>query len=319
MMPEQQKACPSCGETVEAGWRICPVCETSLTGLKCPGCGMPVKENWKRCPGCELRLVCGTCGGRLPAADGRCPACSKGAEPTAGPDADGAWTEPVTGIEFVRIPGGEFLMGDTFGEGIENEQPVHGVRVSGFYMAKTCVTQFQWGRLMAENPSRFSGENHPAENMTLAQVHEFVERLCEASGGRRFALPTEAQWEFAARSGGKEELYAGGDNVNAVAWYAENSDGATRPVAGRTPNGLGLFDMSGNVWEWCRDTFRKDAYEVHRSFDPMIEDSGAEQVIRGGSWNLDAWSARCARRFSIRAEDKGPGLGFRLVLEEPDP
>ena len=313
-MSDEEKTCPNCGEPVEAGWRICPACETSLSGLACPGCGRPVKENWKRCPECEVRLLCRGCGGRLSTTDEKCPACAGQAKKKASAGINGQWTEPVTGMEFLYVPAGGFLMGDTFGEGIESEQPVHGVRLAGFYMAKTCVTQFQWDRLMAENPSRFTGKQLPVENVTLFQVQDFIDRLCAASAGRQFALPTEAQWEYAARSGGKEERYAGGDSIDAVAWYAENSDGRPHPVGGRAPNGLGLHDMSGNVWEWCRDSFRKDAYELHTDQDPLVEDPDSERVIRGGSWNLDAWSARCARRFSFRPGDKGPGLGFRLVL-----
>jgi formylglycine-generating enzyme required for sulfatase activity len=316
-MTDQQKQCPSCGEPVAEGWKVCPACEASLSGLTCYGCGRPVKENWKRCPECEARLLCRTCGGRLSTADGKCPVCTGQAEETAAGDPDARWTDPATGMEFIYVPGGEFLMGDTFGEGIESEQPVHGVRLSGFYMARTCVTQFQWDRLMAENPSRFPGKNQPVENVTLYQVQDFVDRLAAASNGRQLALPTEAQWEYAARSGGKEELYAGGDSIDAVAWYAENSDAKPHPVAERAPNGLGLYDMSGNVWEWCRDAYRKDAYEFHSEREPVVEDRDAERVIRGGSWNLDAWSARCARRFSFRPGDKGPGLGFRLVLAVP--
>ncbi len=316
-MSEERKSCPSCGEPVEPGWKICPACEAPLSGAKCPGCGRPVKENWKRCPECEAPLLCKACGRRLASADGRCAHCSRGGEPTGPSAPDGRFVEPVTGVEFISLPGGEYLMGDTFGDGIENEQPLHTVRLSEFFIARTCVTQSQWERLMEDNPSRFPGRDNPVENVTFGQVLTFIERLRAASGGRRFALPTEAQWEYAARSGGKDERYAGGDAVDALAWYAENSDGAPHPVAGRKPNRLGLYDMSGNVWEWCRDSFRKDAYQVHHGEDPVVEDSGKERVIRGGSWNLDAWSARCARRFAFRETDCGPALGFRLVMGAP--
>jgi formylglycine-generating enzyme required for sulfatase activity len=127
-------------------------------------------------------------------------------------------------------------------------------------------------------------------------------------------LPTETQWEYAARSGGLDDLYAGGGDVDAVAWYAANSQGTTRAVGTKRPNALGLYDMSGNVWEWCRDTYQADAYGRHSPRNPVIESSGEDRVIRGGSWNLDAWSARCARRFNFRADLLGPGLGFRLVM-----
>ena len=307
-------ACSSCGEPVEPGWKICPACEFPLSGAVCPGCGRPVRENWKRCPECEAPLLCKSCGRRLASADGSCPHCATENEKSGVSAPAGRFVEPVTGLEFICLPGGEYRMGDTFGEGIENEQPVHAVHLTEFFIAKTCVTQSHWDRLMEDNPSRFPGRDNPVENVTYAQVQTFVEKLCAASGGRRFSLPSEAQWEYAARSGGKDERYSGGDDIDAVAWYGENSDGMPHPVAGRKPNGLGLHDLSGNVWEWCRDSFRKDAYRVHPGTDPVIEDPGPDRAIRGGSWNLDAWSARCARRFAFRETDCGPALGFRLVL-----
>ena len=309
-MSEERKSCPACGEPVEPGWKICPSCEVALSAPTCPGCGRKVKENWRRCPECEVRLRCGSCGRRLAAADGRCTDCSA---PAAVP----VFLEPATGITFHHVAGGEFLMGDTFGEGIANEQPVHSVWLADYYISACCITQSRWDRFMSQNPSRFPGQHNPVENVNLSEVKAFIEKIRTASGGRRFSLPTEAQWEYAARSGGREQRYAGGDNIDAVAWYADNSDGRPHPVAGRRPNALGLYDMSGNVWEWCRDSFRSDAYEVHAQKEPVIEDDdNPERVIRGGSWNLDAWSARCARRFSFRAVDRGPGLGFRLVLTD---
>jgi formylglycine-generating enzyme required for sulfatase activity len=206
-------------------------------------------------------------------------------------------------------------MGDTLGGGIDNEQPVHTVTVDDFYIARTPVTQAQWTRLMSDNPSRFQGQDHPVEQVTWQDALNFARLLNDAYHGRyRFDLPTEAQWEFAARSGGKDELYAGGGVVDRLAWYADNSGGQTQPIGRKEPNGLGLFDMSGNVWEWCRDAFLADAYQRHARTNPLIEEKITERVIRGGSWNLDAWSARCARRVGFQADFLGPGLGFRLVM-----
>ena len=314
-MSMEKKMCPACGEPVEAGWKICPACETPLAGPACPGCGRAVKENWKRCPECEVRLICPVCGKRLTRADDRCEDCAaRGAESPQAPEPGAIVIEPVTGMEFVYVPAGKFLMGDTFGEGIENEQPVHRVRMSGFFLGRTPATQEQWQRLMKDNPSGFQSGSNPVENVVLDDVHAFIEALSAPVKGSQFLLPTEAQWEYAARSGGREELYAGGDSIDALAWYGENSGLRPRPVGGRKPNGLGLYDMSGNVWEWCRDGFVEDAYEIHTETDPVIPDTDGLRVIRGGSWNLDAWSARCARRFSFRTEDHGPGLGFRLVM-----
>lgn len=109
-------------------------------------------------------------------------------------------------------------------------------------------------------------------------------------------------------------MYAGGNDIDAVAWYDENSGGHTHPVGLLAPNGFGLFDMCGNVWEWCRDTFKADIYRLNRRENPEWMEPGPDRVIRGGSWNLNAWEARCSRRFSYPVDFYGPGLGFRLVI-----
>lgn len=206
-------------------------------------------------------------------------------------------------------------MGDTLDQGIDNEQPVHQVILDDFYISRFPVTQAQWSALMEENPSEFKHADHPVEKVTWSDACDFARKLSEAAQkNARFLLPTEAQWEYAARSGGLDDLYAGGDDIDAVAWYEANSQGTTRPVGRKKPNALGLYDMSGNVWEWCRDTFQPDAYGRQDIHNPVVASPGPDRVIRGGSWNLDAWSARCARRFNFRADFFGPGLGFRLVM-----
>ena len=311
--------CPACGEPVRPGWKICPACEGPLSPPACPRCGAEVRPHWRRCPECEAPLVCADCGRRLAAGEAACPQC-RPAGPAA---ADTTWTEPVTGMVFVRVPGGTFPMGDGFGDGVENETPVHEVRLDAFHIARTPVTQAEWRRLMPANPSRFEGADRPVEQVSWADVAAFLAALDRASGGagRRFDLPTEAQWEYAARSGGRAERWAGGDPVDALAWTEANSGGASRPVGRLRPNGLGLYDMSGNVWEWCRDAFRADAYRRHAAADPLVSPVGGDRVdrvIRGGSWNLDAWSARCARRFAYPEDFLGPALGFRVVMTVGD-
>ena len=124
--------CPACGEPIQANWKFCPACETSLIALACPQCKIPVKENWKRCPECEARLVCKICGKRILSGYSGCPAC-EGSAPESEAGAN-IITEPATGMEFVKVPGGAFKMGDTFDEGIENEKPVHAVQLEHFYM-----------------------------------------------------------------------------------------------------------------------------------------------------------------------------------------
>jgi formylglycine-generating enzyme required for sulfatase activity len=218
-------------------------------------------------------------------------------------------------MEFVRVPGGEFLMGDTFGEGIENESPAHQVRLNTFYLGQYPVTQSQWNRLMPENPSNFRGDSLPVERVTWDDIQIFIRKLTAAQPDRKgFRLPTEAEWEYAARSGGQKQRYAGGDDVDALAWYENNSGGQTQPVGSRAPNGLDVFDMSGNVWEWCQDFFSENAYRYHVPENPCWNRDGEDRVIRGGGWNMDAWSIRCTRRMGFPPDGSGPALGFRLVM-----
>lgn len=307
--------CPECGEKVQAHWKICPVCETTLALANCPGCGSPVKRNWKRCPECGGRLSCANCGQLLSNSDMTCLKC--GSRSAKDGSSESEFIDPITHIEFVFIDGGTFMMGDTFGEGIENELPVHEVAVSAFYMAKYPVTQAQWLSVMSDNPSTFKGDNRPVEKVSWIDVQCFIQKLSDLGKGERhiYRLPTEAEWEYAACSKGNEEKYAGGEQVEFLAWFNENSNGKTHSVGEKRPNGCGLFDMCGNVWEWCQDIFDEKAYTRHFQQNPVITDEGTNRVIRGGSWNLDAWSARCARRLAFQQELYGPGLGFRLVRE----
>ncbi|MFO7707332.1 MAG: SUMF1/EgtB/PvdO family nonheme iron enzyme [Desulfobacterales bacterium] len=291
--------CLACGEPLESGWKICPACEAPVGQPVCPSCARTVKGNWKVCPECGVRLICRGCGGRLPAGGAPCPVCAIGGAPA--PAAPGDLIEPVTGMEFVCVPGGVYPRGDLFGNGWENELPVREVRVADFHIGRYPVTQGQWRRVMPENPSRFQkGDDYPVEQVSWFDTAEFIRRLNSmTTAGRVLDLPSEEQWEYAARSGGLKQLYSGGDDIEVVAWYSENSEGSTHPVGRKTPNGLGLYDMSGNVWEWCRDLYTPGA--------------SRDRVIRGGSWNLDAWSARCSRRFGFSADYSGAGLGFRLA------
>ncbi len=237
------------------------------------------------------------------------------------------FTEPATGMEFILVPGGSFMMGDASGDGSDNERPVHEVRVDDFYMGKFPVTQGQWEKVMGDNPSMFPfGEDHPVERVSLEEATAFITKLSGINQGTNpgmnqgtnqgrwaFCLPTEAQWEYAARSGGKDETFAGGEDVDATAWYEENSNRATHPVGKLAPNGLGLYDMSGNVWEWCRDAFNEKAYAKHGKHNPVWKNGNSDRVIRGGCWQLDAWSVRCTRRFGFPPDLQGGGLGFRLA------
>ena len=227
----------------------------------------------------------------------------------------GRLVDPVTGIEFVAAPAGQFRMGDHCDQGLENEYPVHEVRLDGFLIGRFPVTQRQWLSLMPNNNSRFKGDTLPVEQVSWEEVQIYIDKLAKTiPGDVAVDLPTEAQWEYAARSGGREEKYAGGDAAEPVAWFDENSGGATHPVGTKVPNGLGLYDMSGNVWEWCRDIYREDAYRRHQQDNPVLTERGRDRVIRGGGWNVDSWSVRCARRAHLPSDLHGPALGFRLAL-----
>jgi formylglycine-generating enzyme required for sulfatase activity len=205
-------------------------------------------------------------------------------------------------------------MGDLFDVGWDNESPVREVGIEPFHLGKYPVTQGQWEKVLSENPSFFKkGGRHPVEQVSWADVQAFIRRLNELSGGGEFRLPTEAEWEYAARSGGRKQLYAGSDDIAAVAWYVENSQGSTQPVGLKAPNGLGLHDMSGNVWEWCQDIYVPGATAAVGRNRPAVRKDVAERVIRGGSWSLDDWSSRCSRRFGFPEDYLGAGLGFRLA------
>ena len=215
---------------------------------------------------------------------------------------------------MVKVQGGCFQMGDTFGDGYSSEKPVHEVCLSSAYrIGKYEVTQGQWQKIMGSNPSHFSscGDNCPVETVGWEDVQEFIRRL-NSQTGKRYRLPTEAEWEYAARSGGKAEKYSGGDNPDAVAWYDGNSGSKTHPAGQKQSNGLGLYDMSGNVWEWVSDWY--GAYPSGRQQDPPGPSGGSRRVCRGGSWGSDPGLVRAAYRANF--DDPGlrdSDLGFRLV------
>ena len=161
-------------------------------------------------------------------------------------------------IEMVKVEGGTFDMGATKEqeEPWDSEKPVHKVTLSSFSIAKTEVTQELWQAVMGNNPSYFKGSNLPVEVVSWNDCQEFIRKL-NAMTGYNFRLPTEAEWEFAARGGNKSQhyQYSGSNDVGSVAWYGDNSGGKTHPVATKAPNELGIYDMSGNVWEWCEDWY----------------------------------------------------------------
>jgi formylglycine-generating enzyme required for sulfatase activity len=222
-------------------------------------------------------------------------------------------------MEFVWIEGGEFLMGcgasDT--ECDDDEKPAHKVRVDGFWMGQYEVTQAQWQKLMGSNPSSFEGENRPVEQVSWDDAQEFIKKLNSRSG-MTFRLPTEAEWEYAARAGTKT-VYSFGDNVNKLgeyAWYSANSGSQTHPVGQKKPNVWGLYDMHGNVWEWCADWYDSSYYAKDPSENPSGPSGGSSRVLRGGCWPSDARHVRSALRGIDAPADRDDFIGFRLVRTE---
>ena len=228
------------------------------------------------------------------------------------------------GIEFVGIPPGEFLMGSTSEYAGDDERPLTRVKISkGFYLGKYEVTQDQWQAVMGNNPSHFSGCGRcPVEKVSWEEVQVFIGKLNGRSGGGQYRLPTEAEWEYAARAGTTADTYAGdvteprGNDpvVNGIAWYNENGGGRTHPVGGKAPNGFGLYDMLGNVWEWVGGW--KGDYPGGAVTDPAGPGSGSGRVHRGGGWNYFAWNCRSARRYGDSPGLRYLALGFRLLRTE---
>jgi len=229
--------------------------------------------------------------------------------PRSTPSNGGIWRDDVTGMEFVRVPSGCFQMGSNDGD--TDERPVHEVCVDGFWLGRYEVTQGEWQKIMRTNPSYFNAGRMPVTQVSWNDVQEFIRNL-NTKGIGRFRLPTEAEWEYAARSGGENETYAGGNNINRVAWYFGNSGGRTHPVGTKAPNGLGLYDMSGNVWEWCQDVYDSFSYSKHSLNNPIISD-GSNHVLRGGSWSDPHEGVRSFIRNNYPSTYRVDVLGFRLL------
>ncbi|MFN0201545.1 MAG: formylglycine-generating enzyme family protein, partial [Bacteroidia bacterium] len=212
---------------------------------------------------------------------------------------------------------GTFDMGSE--EGRDNEKPVHKVNLSDFYMCKYQLSQKEWQFVMGNNPSYFKGEDLPVENVSWNGVQEFIQKLnalMKAHGHKAtYCLPSEAQWEYAAR-GGQNFKYAGSDNLDEVAWYGyEKAGKTTHPVGQKKANGYGLYDMSGNVWEWCQDYYDANFYKNNKSINNPINETNEEfVVVRGGSWFNDVNDCRSTNRDWYRTDDNGSNIGCRLVL-----
>lgn len=220
-------------------------------------------------------------------------------------------------IEMVKVEGGTFMMGAT--PEMENsnkwELPVHEVTLYNYYIAQYEVRQSLWEKVMGNNPSFFKGENLPVENVSWDDCQVFISKLNELTG-RKFRLPTEAEWEFAARGGNKRQglQYSGSANLSDVAWYKANSDLKTHPVGSKRANELGLYDMSGNVLEWCQDFYLY--YSKSSQLNPNVVSCGKQRIVRGGCWGYEPRNCRSSYRNACLPEYRCADLGFRLVLTD---
>jgi formylglycine-generating enzyme required for sulfatase activity len=227
------------------------------------------------------------------------------------------------------IDGGSFRMGNSKGE--EDEQPVHVTHVSGFYMGKAEVTQKEYETIIGNNPSSMKGDNLPVTNVSWFDVVEYCNKLSGKSGltpaysgsndniscnftANGYRLPTEAEWEYAARGGNRDMFsfaYAGGNTVDVLGWHTGNSEQRSHEIATKQPNSLGLYDMSGNVWEWCWDWY--SAYTLREATNPQGAARGENRVTRGGSWSSDASQLRSAYRNPATPASNYQDVGFRVI------
>ena len=223
------------------------------------------------------------------------------------------------GMEFVLIPVGEFKMGSPSGEGgrDDDEGPLHTVNIEkAYYLGKYEVTQKQWREVMGNNPSRFKGDDLPVERVSWNDVQEFIEKLNEKEGTIKYRLPSEAEWEYAARAG-TTTRYSFGDSESRLgeyAWYDDNSGSKTHTVGQKKPNPWGLYDMHGNVWEWTQDWYHSDYKGAPTDGSAWEIGGGSNRVFRGGSWDREAQACRLAYRNYFEAP-YGSYLGFRLLQE----
>ncbi|MBT9546907.1 MAG: formylglycine-generating enzyme family protein [Candidatus Sericytochromatia bacterium] len=223
------------------------------------------------------------------------------------------------GMSFVRIEPGSFLMGSPdYERNRESDETLHSVTLSQpYWMQSTPVTQAQWQKLMGNNPADFKGPQLPIENISWLDINQRFLPALNALGEGKYRLPSEAEWEYAARAGSMKSFYERHDasTLDAYAWYNNNSNFKTHPVGQKQPNAWGLYDMYGNVWEWCKDLY--GAYLLNQTQDPQGPARGQGRVMRGGSWFCSTNACRQAARGYLTPETRVRLTGFRLV-REPD-
>jgi formylglycine-generating enzyme required for sulfatase activity len=246
-----------------------------------------------------------------------------------------AETNTESETRMVLLPGGTFTMGDEY----EIDSPPHEVTVNAFYIDKYLVTQEQYEKLMGENPSRWKAKTNPVEQMRWSDAVRYCNARSKAEGlepcydlntwkcnfaANGYRLPTEAEWEYACRAGTTTAYFFGDDQLKlkAYAWYEDNSASKPRPVGQKPPNPWGLYDMHGNVWEWCNDFYKVDYYQESPKENPRGPQTGETKVLRGGAWKFSAESCRSGYRYN-----ENPGYadvcfgydiyGFRCVRDAP--
>ena len=223
---------------------------------------------------------------------------------------------------MVKVEGGSFSMGCTEeqqNDCVDAEKPMIEVKLNNFYLSKYELKRRLWEIVMEEDdPGQFRDcKECPVESIQYDTAAAFIRKLNQISGSR-FRLPTEAEWEYAARGGllaKKKYKYAGGDDYNEVAHSKDNTAGQTLPAGQKKPNDLGLFDMSGNVAEWCSDWYTEKYYTTSSRDNPKGPEQGFQKALRGGSWNLSSWSSRVSRRVGLDKTVLNNGIGFRLAMD----
>ncbi|MGH9754982.1 MAG: SUMF1/EgtB/PvdO family nonheme iron enzyme, partial [Blastocatellia bacterium] len=225
-----------------------------------------------------------------------------------------SFTDDLNGVplEMIFVPGGTFKMGAPKGFWRFDEKPLHDVTVPAFYIGKYQITQAQWEAVMGNNPSYFKGDPAlPVENVSWNDAKEFCKKLSQMTG-KDYRLPSEAEWEYACRAGTTGD-YAG--DLDAMAWYTENSGGKTHPVGQKQPNAVGLYDMHGNVWEWCEDAWHNDYSGAPTDGSAWLSGGdSSRRVLRDGSYFYLARLCRSAYRGSYVARDLVLNVGFRVVV-----
>ena len=333
---EEINRCPSCGEELAENARFCSICGAPMqeqvvvsTEEKplfeyCDICGQSVEERSFICNKCARKNLCLD---HLNKDQNCCNICAKMASTFEQVDVEKKMKKVIPGKRYDEflggqvhlamgwIPPGEFRMGSERGRYIE--RPVHWVKISkGFWMSKSLVSQEQWSKIMAANPSSFKGDTHPVEYISWKDCQDFCKRLTEKIG-RKVRLPTEAEWEYACRADSSKE-YCFGDDPDKLfdyAWFASNARGTTHPIWKRKPNEWGMYGMHGNVQEWCQDWFDENYYRMSPVADPPGPDYGYNRVVRGGSWMRQADFCRSAHRDGDTPNTKCNHIGFRVVIE----